>query len=704
MSITAPASRIQGVVVTANGALVTRRAAVVAGSTRLVLDHLPLRLVDDTLRVRPLSAGLQVGLVEERCRVTVTRADVDRDEAAILDARLTLLRLAQRRASVKTLRAVGAVDVELPPPELAVGPDAAGLLALLDAADRRGSALLHLEQQLAHEQRLAEKQLRDLEHRSRGDAAPPRVLRGIEAVVVADVDGEVEVEYFVSAARWVPSYALHLRTEADGRRRGRVVLGALVAQASGEDWNDVRLSVSTSSLDRATTLPIVHSWRLGRAQPAVVKGFRPLPSDLRQLFSGWDRFGHEPALSSSVLPPEPPSPPPPAPKPMMLGGMQAPAPPSGMKRRADVLADDDFDDDDSSADGDALEEESMDAPAMAFAESSKAMPVSVRRSMPPPMRSRGGFGSADGGGPGAGAVAVVDELPPRLRTSGLRMAFADEGRRGLLLPMSMRERLAWLLDVADLDADEGEARRAEVHRALDALEAAEHALSMRPLPPGTSGVHGATARVFTTAGSTTIASDGHEHRVEVHAEDVAVKVVHHAVPRESLDVWRLALLTPSGALPPGPVQVYEHGTFVVTGTVAGAAGLAMGFNLGVDPDVRIVSRTPHIQQAEKGLMGGTSQVEHRVVTVVRSSRAEPVELTIFDRLPVADDNVKDVTVTLTSSQPPLQRTDRGPQEQKLEGGVRAVITIMPGDTMRLEHTWIMTLPAKMEIVGGNRRE
>ena len=236
---------------------------------------------------------------------------------------------------------------------------------------------------------------------------------------------------------------------------------------------------------------------------------------------------------------------------------------------------------------------------------------------------------------------------------------------------------------------------------------------------------GATPRVF-GGGTTSVASDGHEHRVEVHSEELAVDVVHHAVPRESLDVWRMALLTPSGALPRGPVQVYDdgnstaeqsknvddlnpsrdvrHSNFVVTGTVTGAVGLQLGFNLGIDPDVRIVSRTPYVQQAEKGLMGGTSQVEHRVVTVVRSSRPEPVRLTLFDRIPVADDNVKDITVTLTSSQPPLSRTDRGPDEQKVEGGVRAVITVMPGDTMRLEHTWIMTLPAKMEIVGGNRRE
>jgi hypothetical protein len=154
------------------------------------------------------------------------------------------------------------------------------------------------------------------------------------------------------------------------------------------------------------------------------------------------------------------------------------------------------------------------------------------------------------------------------------------------------------------------------------------------------------------------------------------------------------------------VQVYEHDAFVVAGSVEGSAGAAMTFNLGVDPDVRIEARTPHVHQAEKGLMGGTSVIEHRVVTEVRSTRAEPVRLTVFDRLPVpADDQVgKDLQVTLTSSTPPLERTGRGPDGGPLEGGVSVSVTLMPGDAMTLEHSYTLTLPAKLDIVGGTRRE
>ena len=114
--VTADSGRLERVVVTANGALVTRHIPVAAGSRRLVVETLPLRLVDETLRIRPLTPGLQVGLVEERCVVEVTASERPRDEAALLEARIALRRLDQRRSSLHVVRTIGAGDVELPPP------------------------------------------------------------------------------------------------------------------------------------------------------------------------------------------------------------------------------------------------------------------------------------------------------------------------------------------------------------------------------------------------------------------------------------------------------------------------------------------------------------------------------------------------------------------------------------------------------------
>ena len=707
MMVPVAASHLKRVVVFGNGALITRHVEVPPAADRIAIVGLPLRLVDDSLRLRPgtgVGAGaVSVGLVEERCQVQVSAGGARVDDSALLEARLAIMGVNQRRRSVQALRALDDVSVELPPADVATSLSLEPLLQALQGSSNRVAALDALESALNDEERRHQRTLRELESQGVVDDQPPRVLRGLEAAISAPDGGSLELEYVVAAARWVPSYALHLQRGADagnaGRVQARLILGALVAQATGEDWEDVELAVSTSTLNRACTLPIVQSWRLGRAQPARLKGYRPLPSDLPQLFSGWDKFPHSvPHVAPHIAPGAPRA---------LSPKVRPAAAPNNAPMELDA------------------------APSMAS--SMPMAPSASKASMAPPRgasmemaRRRSSkaderepeesdddmagmaFGSGGGGGFAEGAAAdasLVDEVPPRLRTNGMRMVFADGGsERGLLMPMNLRQRLAWLLDVADLDDAAGDARRAEVERALDALEAAEDRLRQRPLPPGTQAVAGARGRTFTSGARATIASDGHEHRVEVHREEGPAEIVHQAVARESLDVWRVCRFTPTGALPSGPVQVSVNDAFVVAGRVGGSAGAAMSFNLGIDPDVRIESRTPHINQTEKGLMSGTTHVEHHVVTMLRSTRPEPVRLTIFDRLPRPDDDVKDLSVALVASTPPLQQTDRGPDGSLLRGGVSVTVTLMPGDTMRLEHTYTLTLPAKLEVVGGNRRE
>ena len=725
MTVQVAVSHLKRVVVFGNGALLTRQVEVPPGADRIAIVGLPLRLVDDSVRLRPGSGAgaVSVGLVEERCQVQVSAGGARVDDSALLEARLAIMGVAQRRRSLQALRALDDVSVELPPADVATSLTLEPLLQALSGSTNRVAALDALETSLNDEERRHQRTLRELESQGVVDGHAPRVLRGLEATVSAPDGGSLELEYFVAAARWVPSYALHLQRAAGagnaGRVQARLILGALVAQATGEDWHDVDLAVSTSTLNRACTLPIVQSWRLGRAQPARLKGYRPLPSDLPQLFSGWDKFPHSVAHMAPHIAPGAPKaagargrgmapPPPPSPKvrssppdnvPMELDAapsmassmplasssasmapMASMAPPRGSSREMARRRS-------SKAYERELEESDDDMAGMAFGGGGGAFPEGAAPDEPAPDES------------------LIDEVPPRLRTNGMRMVFADGGsERGLLMPMNLRQRLAWLLDVADLDDVAGDARRAEVERALDALEAAEDRLRQRPLPPGTQAVAGARARTFTSGARATIASDGHEHRVEVHREEGPAEIVHQAVARESLDVWRVCRFTPTGALPSGPVQVSVNDAFVVAGRVDGSAGAAMSFNLGIDPDVRIESRTPHINQTEKGLMSGTTHVEHHVVTMLRSTRSEPVRLTVFDRLPRPDDDVKDLSVALVASTPPLQQTDRGPDGTLLRGGVSVTVTLMPGDTMRLEHTYTLTLPAKLEVVGGNRRE
>lgn len=88
-----------------------------------------------------------------------------------------------------------------------------------------------------------------------------------------DAEVEVELEYGVPGAVWVPAYRLGHR-QGDGS--GRLMLRASVAQRTGEDWTGVRIALATADLRRRTDLPRLRSMRIGRSQPA------PAPSGWRE--------------------------------------------------------------------------------------------------------------------------------------------------------------------------------------------------------------------------------------------------------------------------------------------------------------------------------------------------------------------------------------------------------------------------------------
>ncbi len=71
------------------------------------------------------------------------------------------------------------------------------------------------------------------------------------------VTGKLTVSYLVSNASWVPMY--DLRSDI---ATGKVNLTykAHVSQTTGEDWDDVRLSVSTNNPYQNKTRPVLHPW------------------------------------------------------------------------------------------------------------------------------------------------------------------------------------------------------------------------------------------------------------------------------------------------------------------------------------------------------------------------------------------------------------------------------------------------------------
>ncbi|HET6568450.1 MAG TPA: mucoidy inhibitor MuiA family protein [Rhodothermales bacterium] len=83
----------------------------------------------------------------------------------------------------------------------------------------------------------------------------------------APTHGSFALSYMTPASRWTPHYDLRV---ADVGAPIAWDYNADVQQSSGEDWHNVRLTLSTGDPTRPGTRPELHPWRIGFLQPRRV--------------------------------------------------------------------------------------------------------------------------------------------------------------------------------------------------------------------------------------------------------------------------------------------------------------------------------------------------------------------------------------------------------------------------------------------------
>ncbi|MGW4705259.1 DUF4139 domain-containing protein, partial [Streptomyces sp. NPDC004285] len=280
-------SALDSVVVYAQGALCRRLArGTVPPDGRVRVTGLPRTVDPGSLRARVLG-GSAVRVTEARVEVEAEprgdavpdgpRGEVDRLSEVHAAARARRDRHRTLIAEVGGLRPV-------PPPRRREDPHrrtpVEAWLALADFVDERLTALharlAELDEAVLRAEHALEVALDRLD-RASTDAPSAPVETTVCAVLTLDGAGaadevELELEYGVPGAVWVPTYRL---THRQGEGGGRLVLRASVAQRTGEDWTGVRVALATADLRRRTDLPALRSVRIGRRQSA------PAPSGWR---------------------------------------------------------------------------------------------------------------------------------------------------------------------------------------------------------------------------------------------------------------------------------------------------------------------------------------------------------------------------------------------------------------------------------------
>ncbi|WP_437968265.1 DUF4139 domain-containing protein [Sorangium sp. So ce260] len=751
------ASRIEAVVVYARGAIVTRRVELAEplprGAIEIAVPGITPLAEPGSFRAlvaaasAPPDAAAAVAAPREvvgvRARLAVPPAPVSR---SALSARLRELELAIERLSAEHdhLRRwrdqLGAVALD---PELArrfrPGDPAArirdalavsGLLSdELAALDAR-TAALEAELERARKELLSAQldaaQATSGEVEERAPARLDVVVRLAPARGDAGGEPALRLEYAVGAARWWPAYAARF---SRGATEVALQLDALVAQASGEDWKNVRLALATADLVQDTRLPELASLRLSRAQRPPRRGYRPAPEGLDAMFEGFDRF-------VAALPP-------PAARTTAAPAELAPAP------------DDDAGDDDErtlrhAKPGAASRElgVAMDRMASTTAAAAPPPPPTVWRErsaapeLPPmpaaaPMsfaeparsKSRGlslpSFGGSFGGPPAApapqasaprGSIAAFARSASAERSADLveEVLVEDEeldGAGAAPAPLEPAQVEGWL----DFDAlhlpgtgpqrgrlahdKPGPSRRAALRAqtAIDDLDAPPRAVDPR-------ASRGQFDHLYAGEGAADVPSNGRLHRVALSAAGAPAAPRFVTAPREAAEVYREARVeNPFDApLLAGPVEIFVDGALAAQSSLGRVdRGGLLRAGLGVEERIR-VARNARVEESSAGLLGGSLAVEHAVTIDLSSSLGVGVEVEVLDRVPVTDD--KDVEIKLVSSQPKAEPYTQEELGEPVRGGLRWRVPIAPGGKASVAFTYRVVFASKNEVVGGNRRE
>ncbi|MDZ7828745.1 MAG: mucoidy inhibitor MuiA family protein [Halofilum sp. (in: g-proteobacteria)] len=228
------------------------RVDLAAGDGALVFEQLPASIESGSIRVAVESGDLRIGAVEVE-REPVGESAREREQA--LREQIEALEASRQSALDRVAAANTQITfieglARLPQGEgaaeaLTAGEGAANWSALWEsigsgsrAAHERVRAAEREAERLRQEIEVLQRRLQQL-----GRDREERVRVSVAYGAAAAGEARVRLAYRVSGPRWVPLYQTRLDTSEE---RLEIVRSARVMQATGEDWTDIRLALSTA--------------------------------------------------------------------------------------------------------------------------------------------------------------------------------------------------------------------------------------------------------------------------------------------------------------------------------------------------------------------------------------------------------------------------------------------------------------------------
>ena len=282
-------SRIDAVTVYLDRAMITRMADIdlVKGKQELVIDNLPAYIIDDSVRVmgqgsiQAKISGVKVKRIflqeHQQKKIEELRRELEKlkDEKKQIEDKLASLNTQKKFIESIKISASENISKELYIQKADTKNWDKVLDFIYQRLDRINEQTISFEQKkrsLLKKIKVVEAEL----NRYRSKRLPEKKL--VEIAIEAADKGRMtlKINYLIPGASWVPSYDVRVGLDSSS-----ICLNyyGIISQKTGEDWNDVKLSLSTAKPHISGLLPELDPWYIDFRQPVFKQARKRAMSD-----------------------------------------------------------------------------------------------------------------------------------------------------------------------------------------------------------------------------------------------------------------------------------------------------------------------------------------------------------------------------------------------------------------------------------------
>lgn len=288
------AARITSVTVYSDRALTTRSTTLNLrpGSYLIAFENLPTLILDDSVRVTGQGtaaatiAGLEIrrNFLERSGEKRVKELDEEirglERRSRVLDAKKA--GISSQKAFLESIRVAWGERISK---ELAVGRPTSA--ELLDASSFVGAGVTKAEEQ-SREIEIEKKNLKDKidalrRQRDQETGSARKEVKSVEVTLEVTREGSLALELasITSRASWEPAYDVRLAADS---KSAELIFRAIVWQQTGEEWNNVDLTLSTARPALGGAPPELLPWQISLQRPQPVmqrETFMAAPASVR---------------------------------------------------------------------------------------------------------------------------------------------------------------------------------------------------------------------------------------------------------------------------------------------------------------------------------------------------------------------------------------------------------------------------------------